>query len=140
MVEAVAPKGTDPPLRAIVGAEDTDEAAMRTLDDIMTQLRALQPELRRRYPIRSMGVFGSYVRGEQREDSDVDVLVELGDDMDLIAYAGLQLELSDALGVSVDLVEREALRPRLAPHVLSEVVPVTESPCAIDVIAPLAHD
>ena len=64
------------------------------------------------------------VRGEQREDSDVDVLVELGDDMDLIAYAGLQLELSDALGVAVDLVEWEALRPRLAPHVLSEVVPL----------------
>lgn len=140
MVEAVAPKGTDPPLRAIVARKDTDEVAMRTLDDIMTQLRALLPELRRRYPIRSMGVFGSYVRGEQREDSDVDVLVELGDDMDLIAYAGLQIELSDALGVAVDLVEREALRPRLAPHVLSEVVPATESPCAIDVIAPLAHD
>ena len=100
---------------------------MRTLDDIMTQLRALQPDLRRRYPIRSMGVFGSYARGEQREDSDVDVLVELGDGMDLIAYAGLQLELSDALGVSVDLVEREALRPRLAPHVLSEVVPLSRA-------------
>jgi len=104
--------------------EHTDKVAMRTLDDIMTQLRALQPDLRRRYPIRSMGVFGSYVRGEQREDSDVDVLVELGDDMDLIAYAGLQIELSDALGLAVDLVEREALRPRFAPLVLSEVVPL----------------
>ncbi|MBF0334244.1 MAG: nucleotidyltransferase family protein, partial [Alphaproteobacteria bacterium] len=87
---------------------------MPNLDDILTRLRALQPSLRRRYPIRSMGVFGSYARGEQREDSDVDVLVELGDDLDLIAYAGLQIELSDALGVPVDLVEREALRPRLA--------------------------
>ena len=97
---------------------------MRSLDDILTQLRAMQPDLRRRYPIRSMGVFGSYVRGEQRDDSDVDVLVELGEDMDLIAYAGLQLELSDALGVPVDLVERDALRPRLAPQLLSEVVPL----------------
>lgn len=97
---------------------------MRSLDDILTQLRALQPDLRRRYPIRSMGVFGSYVRGEQREDSDLDLLVELGDGMDLIAYAGLQLELSDALGVPVELVEREALRPRLAGQVLSEVVPL----------------
>ncbi len=44
--------------------------------------------------------------------------------MDLIVYAGLQIELSDALGVAVDLVEREALRPRLAPHVLSEFVPL----------------
>ncbi len=64
------------------------------------------------------------MRGEQREDSDVDVLVELGDGMDLIAFAGLQLELSNALGIEVDLVEREALRPRLAPHVLAEVVPL----------------
>ncbi len=97
---------------------------MRSLEDILTRLRALQPELRRRYPIRSMGVFGSYARGEQREDSDLDLLVELGDGMDLIAYAGLQLELSDALGLAVDLVEREALRPRLAARVLSEVVPL----------------
>lgn len=97
---------------------------MRTLDEIVARLRALQPDLRSRYPIRSMGVFGSYVRGEQREDSDVDLLIELGDGVDLIRYAGLQLELSDALGVQVDLVEREALRPQLARRVLSEVVPL----------------
>lgn len=97
---------------------------MRTLDDIMAQLRALQPDLRRRYPIRDMGIFGSYVRGEQREDSDLDVLVDLGDGLDLLGYAGLQIELSDALGVRVDLVEREALRPRLAPHILAEVVAI----------------
>ena len=62
-----------------------------------------------------MGVFGSYARGEQREGSDLDLLIELGDDIDLIGYAGLQIELSDALGVPVDLVEREALRPDLPP-------------------------
>lgn len=71
---------------------------MRSLDDILTQLRALQPDLRRRYPIRSMGVFGSYVRGEQRDDSDVDVLVELGDGVDLIAYAGLATGTQRRLG------------------------------------------
>ena len=97
---------------------------MRTLDDIMTQLRALQPDLKRRYPIQGMGVFGSYVRGEQRDDSDLDLLVDLGDGMGLIEVVGLQLELSDALGITVDLVEREALRPRIAPHVLAEVVPL----------------
>jgi predicted nucleotidyltransferase len=97
---------------------------MRILDDILTQLRALEPVLRHRYPIRSMGVFGSYARGEQHEGSDLDLLVELGEDIDLLGYAGLQIELSDALGVSVDLVEREALRPRLAAKVLSEVVPL----------------
>ena len=97
---------------------------MRTLNDIMAQLRALQPDLKRRYPIRGMGVFGSYVRGEQRDDSDLDLLVDLGEGMGLIEYVGLQLELSDALGINVDLVEREALRPRIAPHVLAEVIPL----------------
>jgi predicted nucleotidyltransferase len=94
---------------------------MRTLDDIPDQLRDLQPSLICRYPIRSMGVFGSYARGEQGEGSDLDRLVELGDDLDLLAYVGLQMELSDALGVPV---EREALRPRLASKVLAEVVPL----------------
>jgi uncharacterized protein len=97
---------------------------MRSLEDVLIRLRAMQPALRRRYPIRSMGVFGSYARGEQRDGSDVDVLVELDGNIDLIAYAGLQLELSDALGAAVDLVERQALRPRLASRVLAEVVPL----------------
>ncbi|MEO5336003.1 MAG: nucleotidyltransferase family protein [Magnetospirillum sp. WYHS-4] len=97
---------------------------MRTLETILADLRAMQPRLRERYPIRAMGVFGSYVRGEQTEDSDLDLLVELGDGMTLIDLAGLQIELSEALGVEVEMVEREALRPRLAAHVMSEVVTV----------------
>ena len=97
---------------------------MSDLGQILHCLRDAKPDLMRRYPLRSLGVFGSYARGEQRGDSDVDLLVELGDDMDLLAYAGLQQELSDALGLPVDLVEREALRPRLAAQILAEVVPV----------------
>jgi len=55
---------------------------------------------------------------------DLDVLVELGDGMGLIEYAGLQLELSGALGINVDLVEREASRLRLAPYIPVEIVPL----------------
>jgi predicted nucleotidyltransferase len=94
---------------------------MRTLDDIMSQLRALQPDLKRRYPIREMGVFGSYVRGEQRDDSDLDVLVDLGDGVTLIDYVGLQLELSDALGLKVDLANKKMLKRRIGQRILSEV-------------------
>ncbi|MBC7951473.1 MAG: nucleotidyltransferase family protein [Rhodospirillaceae bacterium] len=94
---------------------------MRTLDDIMSQLRALQPDLKRRYPIHEMGVFGSYVRGEQRDDSDLDVLVELGDGVTLIDYVGLQLELSDALGLKVDLANKKMLKRRIGQRILSEV-------------------
>jgi|GEM_PF-5031275 len=63
-------------------------------------------------------VFGSYVRGEQR------------DDMDLIAYTGLQLELSDALGLHVDLVEREVLRPPSIPSAVRTGLVVKRDPAA----------
>lgn len=75
---------------------------MKDLATILAELRVLQPELKKRYPIREMGVFGSYVRGEQREDSDLDVLVDLGNGMTLIDLAGLQLELGEALGLKVE--------------------------------------
>nr|WP_068435837.1 nucleotidyltransferase family protein [Magnetospirillum sp. XM-1]CUW40927.1 conserved protein of unknown function\ len=94
---------------------------MRRLDDILEQLRAMQADLYRRYPIRSIGVFGSYVRGEQRDDSDLDVLVEFGDAAGLFEYAGLQLELSDTLGMPVDVVNRAALKPRIGQRILAEV-------------------
>jgi predicted nucleotidyltransferase len=50
---------------------------MRTLDEVIAQLRRVQPDLRRRYPIRELGIFGSYVRGEQTQDSDLDILVSV---------------------------------------------------------------
>jgi uncharacterized protein len=95
---------------------------VRTLDDIINELRRLQPQLQRRYPIRQMGVFGSYVHGNQREDSDLDVLVELGDGIGLIELIGLKQELSDAIGLNVDLVIKDALKPRIGRRILSEVV------------------
>jgi predicted nucleotidyltransferase len=95
---------------------------MRTLDDIIGELRRLQPELRRRYPIRQMGVFGSYVHGQQTEASDLDVLVDVGEGIGLLGLAGLQQDLSDALGVKVDLVVKPALKRRIGQRIASEVV------------------
>jgi len=95
---------------------------LKDLATILAELRALQPELKKRYPIREMGIFGSYVRGEQREDSDLDVLVDLGDGMTLIDLAGLQLELADALGLRVDLAMKDALKPRIEKRILAEAV------------------
>jgi predicted nucleotidyltransferase len=68
-----------------------------------------------------MGVFGSYVRGEQRDDSDLDLLVEIGEGMTLPDYVGLQSELSDALGIKVDLADRSTLRRRIGQRILAEV-------------------
>jgi predicted nucleotidyltransferase len=94
---------------------------MKNLDDILLILRQIEPELRLHYPIRSLGVFGSYVRAEQREDSDLDILIEPGDGMTLPDYAGLQSELSDALGIKVDLANKRTLKRRIGEHILAEV-------------------
>src|SRR5262249_17439882 len=95
---------------------------MKTIDQIMGELRRIQPDLRRRYPIRAMGVFGSYVRGKQTESSDLDILVELGEGIGLIGVAGLQQDLSDALGVKVDLVMKDALKRDIGRRILAEAV------------------
>jgi hypothetical protein len=95
---------------------------MRSLNDVMAQLRQLQPELRRRYPIRHMGVFGSFVHGNQRQDSDLDVLVEMENPVGLLELVGLKQELGDAMGIEVDLVMKEGLKRRIGQKILSEVV------------------
>jgi uncharacterized protein len=94
---------------------------MKQLDDILRHLRALQPDLQRRYPIQGMGVFGSYLRGEQREGSDLDLLIECGNGMTFLDLAGLQEELTEALGVKVDIANRRTLKKRIGERILSEV-------------------
>lgn len=96
----------------------------RTLDDILRQLRTINPDLESRHPICEMAVFGSYARGEQTEESDVDVLVDVGDGITLLDIAGLQFELGDALGLPVDLAMKDCLKPRLAPSILHDMVRV----------------
>jgi hypothetical protein len=89
-----------------------------------SKLREVLPLLRERFKVKSIGVFGSYVRGEQKEGSDLDVLVEFEDDakLSLLDVAGLEIELSDLLGVNVDLVEKRDLKPYIGERILSEVI------------------
>ena len=95
---------------------------MKTLDDVIAQLRRMEPDLRRRYPIRELGIFGSYAHGRQTKDSDLDVVVDLADGIGLLDLTGLQHELSDALGLKVDLVMKDALKRGIAQRILSEAV------------------
>ncbi|MGH8065758.1 MAG: nucleotidyltransferase family protein [Candidatus Entotheonellia bacterium] len=96
-----------------------------TLDDVQRTLRLHLPELRERYGVRTLGVFGSYVRGEQKPRSDLDLLVEFdGRPLTLIQVIALEQYLSDLLGVKVDLVEKKTLKPAIGRHILQEVIPV----------------
>lgn len=95
------------------------------LDEILATLRAHLPELRQQYGIRSLGVFGSYIRGEQKSRSDLDLLVEFDDRaLGLFDFLEIENSLGDLLGVKVDLVEKSTLKPAIGRHILEEVLPV----------------
>jgi len=87
-------------------------------------LRQSLPEITERYKIRSLGLFGSYVRAEQRCKSDLDILVEFQEAPSLLKFLELENRLSDLLGVKVDLVMKTALKPGIGQRILDEVVPV----------------
>jgi hypothetical protein len=88
-------------------------------------LRRHLPELHQRYRVASLGVFGSFVHGEQRPRSDLDVLVEFADpNLSLLKFIEMENYLTDLLGVKVDLVEKAGLKPRIGERILREVVPV----------------
>lgn len=82
------------------------------------------PELRRQYGVRHLWLFGSHVRNEQTEVSDLDILVEFTTPPTLFQFVRLKDELSGLLGIPVDLVMKSALKPRIGEHILSESVPV----------------
>ncbi len=79
-------------------------------------------ELCRRYHVRELSVFGSAARGEMRQDSDIDLLVEFMPEaqVDLADHAGLMLDLSQMLGRRVDLVSKRALKPLIRASILEE--------------------
>jgi predicted nucleotidyltransferase len=87
-------------------------------------LRRQLPTLTARHHISSLGLFGSRVRGDERSDSDLDVLVSFDRTPSLLQFISLEQELSDLLGVKVDLVMRESLKSHVGERVLAEVVPV----------------
>ncbi len=82
------------------------------------------PQLKERYSVRSLGLFGSHVRGEQQSGSDVDILIEFEDSPSLLKFIALERHLSDLIGKKVDLVMKSALKPEIGKHILEEVVSV----------------
>ena len=90
----------------------------------MRVLRDHLPELRERYGVETLGIFGSYVRGEEREASDLDLLVEASRGMGLFEFMTLEKYLSELLGIKLDLVMKRALRRRIGKRILEEVIAV----------------
>jgi len=94
------------------------------LQNILQKLRVYFLEIKEQYQIKEMGIFGSYIRGEEDENSDIDILVEFSPDIEfgLFTFCHLENQLSEKLGKKVDLVTKDGLKPHLRKDILKEVV------------------
>jgi predicted nucleotidyltransferase len=99
-------------------------AQKRSLESLLKILRQEIPTLAERYSVEKLEVFGSYVRSEQKRDSDLDVLVTFKEDPSLLTFIAIENYLSDLLGVEVDLVMKDSLKPKIGQQILREAVPV----------------
>jgi predicted nucleotidyltransferase len=95
-----------------------------TTEKIQEKIRSLLPKLSDQYHVESLALFGSYVRREQKAGSDLDILVTFRRTPCLIEFVKLENYLSDVLGVKVDLVMKDVLKPRIGRHILDEAVPI----------------
>ena len=94
---------------------------MSELEEIKEKLKEHKPKLEEKYNISEIGIFGSYVRDNHDEYSDVDILVEFSEPIGW-EIVDLKEELEELLNKSVDLVTKDALKPRLKSNIMDDVV------------------
>ncbi len=91
--------------------------------DVLALLRQTLPDLKKLFGVAKIGIFGSYIRGEERPDSDVDVLVLFRKGEETFDnYMDCKFYLEDLFGCKVDLVMKGAIKKRLKPYIIREVV------------------
>jgi len=89
--------------------------------EIIDIIKSSKPEIQARFGVNKVGLFGSYVRKQQRRRSDIDILVSFSRDIDLFDFIDLREYLEDRLQQKVDLVMESALKPAIGKRILSEV-------------------
>jgi predicted nucleotidyltransferase len=95
---------------------------MTKIEKIKKIIAEHRDELRREYRIIEIGIFGSYIRGEQKRKSDIDILVKFNEPVSLLDLVGAENYLSELLKIKVDLIPKEELRPELKDIILKETV------------------
>jgi predicted nucleotidyltransferase len=96
----------------------------RSLEEISLVLKQSMPEIKERYKVKSLGIFGSYVRREARKSSDLDILVEFDQAPSLLEFIRMEDESSEKLGIKVDLVMKRALKTHIGRRILAEVITI----------------
>ena len=96
---------------------------MYSTEQILNILRNQKLELEKKYPISELALFGSYARGDNREDSDIDILVDFNGRIG-IEFITLAQELEDIFNSKVDLVSRKGIKPQYLPFVEKNLIHV----------------
>lgn len=94
---------------------------MSDLTNILKKLKIAKPALSEKYNIDKLAVFGSYSRNEQRDKSDIDILVEFSKPIGL-EFVSLAFELEQILGEKVDLVSKKAVKERYMKYILKDII------------------
>jgi predicted nucleotidyltransferase len=97
---------------------------MKNIDEIKKIINDQRPFLKSKFKVKSISLFGSYVKSKQKSSSDIDILVEFSKTIDLIRFIELENYLSDIIGLKVDLVMRSALKTQIKDNILNEAIPI----------------
>ena len=95
---------------------------MKRVEEMQRKITQHKPELKNGFGVKEIGIFGSYVRGEQKNNSDLDILVEFEEAPSLFKFIELEDYLKRLLKVKVDLVMKSALKPWIGKHIMNEVI------------------
>ncbi|EOR96357.1 DNA polymerase, beta domain protein region [Arcticibacter svalbardensis MN12-7] len=96
---------------------------MLTKEFIINKLKKIKPELLNKYPISELALFGSYARGDNHADSDIDILIDFNGSIGMKFFT-LYHELEDAFNVKVDLVPRKGIKPHYLPYIEKNLIHV----------------
>ena len=97
---------------------------MKNFEEIKEILKNQKPFLTEKYGVKEIGVFGSYVKGEQKDESDLDILIEFERSVGFFEFLDLEEYLGDITGIKVEIVTPKALKPKIGEHILREVVTI----------------
>lgn len=94
---------------------------MKSLSEIKKIIQQHKEDLKEKYAVKEIGIFGSCARGEQDESSDIDILVELEKPVGIVKFLKLEKHLSLLLEAKVEIVTKKALKPYIGRQILQEV-------------------
>jgi hypothetical protein len=95
---------------------------IKTLEEIREKIKQKEPYLINRFHIKTIGIFGSFLGEEFTDESDIDILIEFSDPIDLFDFIRLEMFLTELLGRKVDLVMKSSLKPRIKNKILEEAI------------------